>query len=60
MRKNVKSLQEKLKYLERVLKEARRDFYVEFGKAVEREIQSGNANEKVKEIYESLRKNYGI
>lgn len=60
MRKNVKSIQEKLKYLERVLKEAQRDFYVELGKSIEKEIQSGNADEKVKEIYESLRKKYGI
>lgn len=60
MRKNVKSIQEKLKYLERVLREAQRDFYVEFAKAVEKEIQAGNADERVKKIYEELKQKYGI
>lgn len=60
MRKNVKSIQEKMKHLERILREARRDFYVEFAKAIEKEIQAENADEKVKEIYKKLKEKYGI
>lgn len=60
MRKNVKSIQEKMKMLEKVLKETKRDFYTELGREVEKEIQAGNSNEKVKEIYEKLKEKYGI
>lgn len=60
MRKNVKKLQEKMKMLERVLRETKRDFYVELGKEIEKEIMVGNADERVKEIYEKLRQKYGI
>lgn len=60
MKKNVKSIQEKMKQLERVLREAKRDFYVELGKEVEKEVVAGNADGKVKEIYEKLKQKYGI
>ncbi|WP_297212613.1 MULTISPECIES: hypothetical protein [Thermodesulfovibrio] len=60
MKKNVKSIKEKMKQLERVLRETERDFYAEFGKEVEREIAAGNADGKMKEIYEKLKEKYGI
>ncbi|MEJ5226844.1 hypothetical protein [Thermodesulfovibrio sp.] len=60
MKKNVKSIQEKMKMLEKVLKETKRDFYTELGREVEKEIQAGNSNGKMKEIYEKLKEKYGI
>jgi len=56
---NKQKLLEKMKRLQRQLKELEKAFYIELGKAIEKEIQNGNLTvEKAKEIYESLKQKF--
>lgn len=59
VKKNKQKLLEKMKAIQRQLKELEKAFYIEFAKAIEKGIQDGNLTaEKVKEIYESLKQKF--
>jgi len=59
VKKNKQKLLEKIKKLQRQIKVIEKEFYIEFGKAIEKEIQDGNLTvEKAKEIYESLKQKF--
>jgi len=59
VKKSRQELLQKMKALQRQLKELEKVFYIEFAKAVEKEIQKDSLTvEKVKEIYESLKQKY--
>lgn len=61
MKRNKQKLLEKMKKLQRQLKAIEGAFYIEFGKAVEKELQAGNlTEEKLKEIYTNLKQKFGL
>lgn len=59
--KNKQKLLQKMKIIQKQLKEIERIFYYELGVAVEKEIQSPTVTiEKVRAIYNELKQKYGI
>lgn len=59
--KNKQKLLQKMKIIQKQLREIERIFYYELGVAVEKEIQAQTVTiEKVREIYDELKQKYGI
>ncbi|GLI53354.1 hypothetical protein [Thermodesulfovibrio yellowstonii] len=59
--KNKQKLLQKMKIIQKQLREIERIFYYELGVAVEKEIQAQAVTfERVREIYNELKQKYGI
>jgi len=59
--KNKQKLLQKMKIIQKQLREIERIFYYELGVALEKEIQSPTVTiEKVREIFDELKRKFGI
>lgn len=60
-KKNAKKLKEQMKKLRAQMRQIERDFYVAFGKQMEKEIRSENCTvESIKNLYKNLKQEYGL
>lgn len=62
-RRNIRRLRERIKRLRWLLKESERNFYIELGKAVEKELLDESENlslESLKRVYSELKEKYGV
>lgn len=60
MRKNLQKLQEKMKALQRQMKEAEKMFYVELGKEFEIALNNQDCTvEQLRSLYQKIKKEFG-
>jgi len=59
VRKNIKAIEEKMKKLQRQMKEYEKFYYVELGKAVEQWFLNSDSVEVLKEKIEKIKKDFG-
>ncbi|MDI1471543.1 hypothetical protein [Thermodesulfovibrio sp. 1176] len=59
MKRNISKLQERMKKLQRQMKEYERLYYVELGKAVEQWFLNSDSVEVLKEKIEKIKKDFG-
>lgn len=59
MKRNLKAIEEKMKKLQRQMREYERLYYAELGKAVEQWLLSGDSVETLKEKIEKIKKDFG-
>lgn len=59
MKKNLKVIEEKMRKLQRQMREYERLYYAELGKAAEQWLLNGDSVETLKEKIEKIRKDFG-
>ncbi len=59
-KRNLRKIKEQMQKLQALIRQIERDFYIHFAKEVEKEIQSGNVSENIKQTYERLKQEYGL